>query len=98
VQLPNLDYQPSFRDAQAQAAVVKTQIEQAQGLKLKADIDATTVAARASGEANAAIEAARGRAESVKLEAKAGAHTTLIRGQAGAAAQKLLADAQPRTR
>lgn len=93
VQLPNLDYQPSFRDAQAQAAVVKTQIEQAQGLKLKADIDATTVAARASGEANAAIEAARGRAESVKLEAEAGAHATLIRGQAEAAAQKLMADA-----
>jgi hypothetical protein len=44
------------------------------------------------------IETERGRAESVKLEAKAGAHTTLIRGQAGAAAQKLLADAQPRTR
>src|SRR4051812_48390503 len=46
VQLPNLDYQQSFREAQAQAAVVKTQIEQAQGLKLKADIDAQTAQAR----------------------------------------------------
>jgi regulator of protease activity HflC (stomatin/prohibitin superfamily) len=93
VQLPNLDYQPSFRDAQAQAAVVKTQIEQAQGLKLKADIDATTVVARASGEANAAIQAARGRAESVRLEAEAGAHATLIRGQAETEVQKLMAAA-----
>jgi regulator of protease activity HflC (stomatin/prohibitin superfamily) len=65
VQLPNLDYQQSFRDAQAQAAVVKTQIEQAQGLKLKADIDATTVKTKAAGEADAAIEAARGRAQSM---------------------------------
>jgi len=93
VQLPNLDYQESFRNAQAQAAVVKTQIEQAQGLKLKADIDATTVQARAAGQANAAIQDARGRAESVTLEAEAGAHATLIRGQAEAEAQKLMATA-----
>lgn len=93
VQLPNLDYQESFRNAQAQAAVVKTQIEQAGGLKAKADIDATTARTQASGLANAAIEAARGRAESMKLEAESQAHATLIKGQSEAAAQQLMADA-----
>lgn len=93
LQLPNLDYQESFRNAQAQAAVVKTQIEQAQGLKLKADIDAETARARAGGEANAAIEAARGRAQSMRLEAEQQAAATLIRGQAEAKAQELMADA-----
>lgn len=96
VQLPNLDYQRSFREAQAQAAVVKTQIEQAQGLKLKADIDATTVKTKAAGEADAAIEAARGRAQSLQLEAEAQARATLIRGQAEAQAQQLMAEALSR--
>ena len=96
VQLPNLDYQRSFRDAQAQAAVVKTQIEQAQGLKLKADIDATTVKAKAAGEADAAIEAARGRAQSLQLEAEAQARATLVKGQAEAQAQQLMAEALAR--
>lgn len=93
VQLPNLDYQPSFRDAQAQAAVVKTQIEQAQGLNQKAVIDATTAKAKAAGEANAAIEAARGRAQSMQLEAESQARATLIKGEAEAKAQELMADA-----
>src|SRR6185437_10261521 len=92
VQLPNLDYQESFRNAQAQAAVVKTQIEQAQGLKLKADVEATTAKTKAAGEANAAIEAARGRASSMQLEAEAQANATQITGQAQAKAQELMAD------
>jgi regulator of protease activity HflC (stomatin/prohibitin superfamily) len=93
VQLPNLDYQESFRNAQSQAAVVKTQIEQASGMKLKADIDAQTAKARAAGEANASIEATRGRAESTRLQAEADANATLIKGQAQATAQELMADA-----
>ena len=96
MQLPNLDYQQSFRDAQAQAAVVKTQIEQAQGLRLKASIDAETARTKAAGEANAAIEAARGRAQSLQLEAEAQAHAVLIKGQAEAQAQQLMADALSR--
>jgi regulator of protease activity HflC (stomatin/prohibitin superfamily) len=93
VQLPNLDYQESFRVAQAGAAVVKTQIEQASGLKLKAEIDAETAKARAAGEANAAIEAARGRAQATQLEADADAHARMVKGQADARAQELMADA-----
>jgi len=93
LQLPNLDYQESFRVAQAQAAVVKTQIEQAQGLKLKADIEAETAKVKAAGEANAAIEAARGRAQSMRLEAEQQANAILVKGQAQAQAQQLMADA-----
>ena len=45
------------------------------------------------GEADAAIEAARGRAQSLQLEAEAQARATLIKGQAEAQAQQLMADA-----
>jgi len=93
VQLFNLDYQKTYRDAQAQAAVVKTQIEQSQGLQEKAKIDAETARIAASGEANRAIEAARGAAEAVRLAAIARAEATRVQGAAEAGAKQLMADA-----
>lgn len=93
VQLYNLDYQPSYRDAQAKAATVKTEIEASQGLNTKAKIDADTVKITAEGAANQSIETARGRAESTRLQAIAESESIKIRGQAEAGAQKLMADA-----
>ena len=93
VQLTNLDYAQSFRDAQAQAAVVKTQIEQAQGLQRKAQIEADTARITASGQANQAIEQARGLAESTHLQADATSYATQKNGEAQATATRLLAAA-----
>ena len=93
VQLPNLDYQPTFRQAQGAAAVVKTQIEQSEGLKRKAQVDAETAKIAAAGGANKAIEEARGRAESNLLEAKAQAEAIRVKGEAEAGAQELMAKA-----
>lgn len=93
VQLVNLDYQKSYRDAQAAAAVVKTQIEQSQGLQEKARIDAETARIAAAGEANRAIERARGEAESTRLAAIARAEATRVQGEAEARAKGLMAEA-----
>lgn len=93
VQLVNLDYQRSYRDAQAQAAVVKTQIEQAEGLKRKAVIDADRAKIDAAGRANQAIETARGASESVRLQAIAESEAIRLKGVAEAGAQQLLAAA-----
>ncbi len=93
VQLTNLDYAQTFRDAQAQAAVVKSQIEQAQGLQLKARTEADTAKIVASGQANQAIEQARGVAESTKLQADATSYATQKNGEAQARATQLLAAA-----
>ncbi len=93
VQLFNLDYQKSYRDAQAAAAVVKTQIEQSQGLQEKARIDAETARIAAAGEANRAIERARGEAESTRLAAIARAEATRLQGEAEARAKGLMAEA-----
>ncbi len=93
VQLTSLDYAQTFRDAQAQAAVVKTQIEQAQGLQRKAQIEADTARITASGQANQAIEQARGLAESTHLQADATSYATQKNGEAQAAATRLLAAA-----
>lgn len=93
VQIFNIDYQDSYRQAQAQAAVVKTQIEQAQGLKTKAQIDADRAKIEASGVANQQIEKARGDAESTRLNAIATAESIRIKGEAEAHAQELMAAA-----
>jgi regulator of protease activity HflC (stomatin/prohibitin superfamily) len=93
VQLPDLDYQASFRDAQAKAAVVKTEIESAEGNKRKASVNAETAKIVAEGEANRAIEAARGLAESTRLQAQAEAGAIQIKGEAQAKSQELLAKA-----
>ncbi len=91
VQLFNLDYQKSYRDAQAQAAVVKTQIEQSQGLQEKAKIDAETARVAASGQANQAIEAARGSAERVRIDAIAQAEAVRVNAIAQAEAMRVQA-------
>ena len=93
VQLTNLDYAQSFREAQAQASVVKTQVEQAQGLQHKAQIEADTAKIVAGGQANQAIEQARGLAESTKLQADATSYATQKNGEAQANAARLLATA-----
>lgn len=93
VQLWNLDYQKSYRDAQAGAAVVKTQIEQAEGLRTKAAVEAETAKISAAGTANQAIEAARGAAEAVRLAAIAQAEATRLQGAAEAGAKELMAKA-----
>ncbi len=93
VQLFNLDYQESYRTAQAKAATVKTEIESSEGLKTKARIDADTAKIAASGLANQAIETARGQSESVRLNAVAEAQRIKVVGESQAAAQELMAKA-----
>ena len=93
VQLNNLDYQDSYRNAQAKAATVKTEIEASEGYKAKAKIDAETAKIQASGVANRAIEAARGEAEAVRLNADAEAQRIRLTGESQAAAQELMAKA-----
>lgn len=93
VQLFNLDYQESYRLAQAKAATVKTEIEFASGQQTKAEIEAKTAKITASGQADKAIEEARGRAQSVALEKKAEADGIALVGSAQAEAQRKLADA-----
>lgn len=93
VQLNNLDYQDSYRAAQARAATVKTEIEASEGLQKKATIEAETAKIQAAGIANQAIEAARGQAESVRLNAAAEAERIRLTGQANADAQELMAKA-----
>lgn len=93
VQLNNLDYQDSYRAAQALAATVKTQIEASEGLRQKASIEAETAKISATGVANQAIEAARGQAESVRLNAIAEAERIKVTGEANAKAQELMAKA-----
>ena len=93
VQLTNLDYAQSFREAQAQASVVKTQVEQAQGLQRKAQIEADTAKIVAAGLANQAIEQARGLAEATRLQADATSYATQKNGEAQARAAQLLSGA-----
>lgn len=93
VQLNNLDYQESYRNAQAKAATVKTEIEASQGYKVKSEIDAETAKIKAAGQANQVIEQARGESESVRLNAIAEAQRIKVTGEAQAAAQELMAKA-----
>lgn len=93
VQISNLEYQKTFRAAQEKAAVVKTEIEQAQGLRLKAEIEARTLEIQAKASATQATEIARGEAERVRLTGQAEADAIMARGEAEAAAQRLMADA-----
>lgn len=93
VQITELTYQDAYRTAQNNASIVKTQIEQAEGMKQKAVIEAETAKIEASGRANQAIETARGASESVKLNADALAHQIQVEGEAKATAQSLMAKA-----
>jgi regulator of protease activity HflC (stomatin/prohibitin superfamily) len=82
IQLTDLEYQPTFREAQARAAVVKTEIEQAQGLRLKAEIEAKTMEIQARAKATQDVEIAKGNAEAIR-----------VRGVAEAETQELMAKA-----
>lgn len=93
VQLVNMDYQKSYRDAQANAAVIKTQVEAAQQSQDKAKIEAETARITAAGQAAQAIETARGAAEGVRLAAIAKAEATRVQGAAEAHAKQLMAEA-----
>ena len=72
----------------SQAAILQSQRDQT-----KAQIDADTAKIVAAGLANRAIEEARGRSQSLLLEAKAAAEATEVRGQAEADAQQKMAAA-----
>lgn len=89
VQLPNLDYMDSFRNAQAQAAVVKTQIEQSEGLRTKMAIDAETARIQAQGQANQQIELSKGQAESQLIASKKHAEAVVVEAQGQAKATVL---------
>lgn len=92
-QLTNLEYDKRFRDAVANAAVMKAQIEsveyQKQGAQKQAEADKII----AVGKANAAREQARGEADGALLKAAANAKSTELRGQAEATAIKAQGDA-----
>jgi regulator of protease activity HflC (stomatin/prohibitin superfamily) len=93
VQLIDVSYQDSYRNAQAQAAVVKTQIEQAEGLKRKSQIDAERNVIEQQGQATALVAKAKGDAEARILNADAEAKSITAIGKASADAAIMMADA-----
>lgn len=93
VGITDIQYDQTYRAAQSRANVIKTQVEQARGEQQKAEIDAATRKIEASGEANKAIEHARGEAESIKLKAEADSYAVRVNGEAAAQAQEAMAAA-----
>lgn len=93
IQISDLEYQKTYRDAQNKASIVKTEIEAAEGQQKREKINAETAKIVAAGLANRAIEEARGLAESTRLQAIATAEAIRVRGQAEAASQQLMAAA-----
>jgi regulator of protease activity HflC (stomatin/prohibitin superfamily) len=83
-QIPNIDYTPSFRKAVEQAAIAKTLVEKALQQKRQKIIQAETAKIEALGKANAAREAAKGRADATLFQAKATAARIRLEGEAKA--------------
>ena len=83
-QIPNIDYTPSFRKAVEQAAIAKTLVEKALQQKRAKIIQAETAKIEAEGKANAAREAAKGRADATLFQAKATAARIRLEGEAKA--------------
>lgn len=86
VQIVNIQYSQAFRAAIDASAVVKANVERAHQQQRQAEVDAMTAKVQAAGAANAAIETARGLADSRLLQAKAEAEAVRLRGEAEAAA------------
>lgn len=80
--LSDVNLKPEYMQAVEQAAMAKTLVSKARELQQKEQIDADTAKIKAAGVANAAIEAARGEAESTTLKATAEARRIDLEGQA----------------
>lgn len=80
--LSDINLKPEYMQAVEQAAMAKTLVGKARELQQKEQIDADTARIKAAGVANAAIEAARGEAESTALKATAEAKRIDLEGQA----------------
>lgn len=97
VQLTNIDYDQSFRQAVNQAAVLRQQIEQARQQQHQVEVAAETARIQAEGAANASIQQARGNAESRRLAATAEAQAIALRAEAEARGIQLRGEAEARS-
>lgn len=93
VQMPNFAFTQQFETAVELAAIEKTKVKAQEQIRAQEAIKAETAKIKAAGQADAAIEAARGRANSIKLEADAVAYKIEREGQAQAEASRALAAA-----
>ncbi len=80
--LSDVNLTKEYMTAVEQAAMAKTLVAKARELQQKEQIDADTAKIKAAGIANAAIEAARGEAESISLKAAAEAKRIDLEGSA----------------
>lgn len=94
VQIVNIQYSTAFRAAIDSSAVAKANVEQSHQQQRRAEVDALTVKVTAAGVANAAIEQARGQAESQLLTARTAAEAIRLRGQAEGQAIRFRGEAE----
>jgi regulator of protease activity HflC (stomatin/prohibitin superfamily) len=83
-QIPDFDYSPAFRKALDDNMTKKAEVEREIQEKARATVEAEKDRIVAEGKANAAIEAARGGAESRRIAAEADARATEVNGAASA--------------
>lgn len=93
VQLTNLDYNESFRNAVNQAAVQKANIEAVEYQRQQAQKKAEMAVIEAEGAASAVRARAKGDADAALFAAEAKAKGTRLQGEAEAAAIKAQAEA-----
>lgn len=93
VQMPRFNFKAQFENAVELAAIEKTKVKAQEQIRAQEAIKAETAKIKAAGQADAAIEAARGKRDSIKLEADAVAYKIEREGAAKAAASEQLAAA-----
>jgi regulator of protease activity HflC (stomatin/prohibitin superfamily) len=92
VQLVELFYTPTFRQAVDQAAVAKANVERAEQERRRAEVEAERLKIEAAGQAQAEIERSRGTAQSKLIGAESEAQAIKLVGQAQAERIKLEAE------
>src|SRR3990167_8978951 len=92
-QLPNIEYDRTFKVAVQQAAYARATVETKEQERQQAIKVAERVKIAAEGEANAAREKAKGEADAIDVRAKAEARAIQLKGEATATAMKAQANA-----
>ena len=92
-QLPNIEYDRTFKLAVQQAASARATVETKEQERQQAIKVAERVKIAAEGEANAAREKAKGEADAIDVRAKAEARAIQIKGEAQATAMRAQANA-----
>lgn len=93
VQLVDLFYTPTFRQAVDQSAVAKANVERAEQERRRAEVESERLKIEAAGQAQAEIERSRGTAQSRLISAESEAQSIRLVGQAQAERIKLEAEA-----